>query len=117
MIEYFDQRFVHAAIKVAFALLLLSYSAKTLTRNSKWSSGTSLYVEALKLNREDGLMYSNLGYSLEDKDQKMAEQAHRLAVQLSPNYSQPFRNYGALLMRRERYSEAEQVRCRYMHMM
>ena len=109
LIEYFDQRFVRAALKVTVVLLLLSHSAKTLARNTKWSSGTSLYIEALKLNRDDGLMYSNLGYSLEEVNQKMAEHAHRLAVQLSPNYSQPFRNYGALLMKQERFSEAEKV--------
>lgn len=109
LLDYFDRRCVRIALKMSLVLLLLTHSVKTLSRNTKWSSGSTLYIEALKLNQEDGLMYSNLGYSLEDVDLKAAEEAHKLAVQLAPNHSQPFRNYGALLMRQERYADAEMV--------
>lgn len=97
------------AVKVAMVFLLLSHSIKTVDRNSKWLSGRNLYIEALKFNEHNGLMYSNLGYSFEETEPELAERAHRLAIQLAPNFSQPFRNYGALLMRQGRHAEAEQV--------
>lgn len=109
LINYFDRPFYQRAIKAAIVFLLFSYSIKTVKRNEKWLSGHSLYIEALKLNQHDGLMYSNLGYSFENTNPQLAEQAHKIAVQMSPNYSQPFRNYGALLMRQGRYAQAEQV--------
>ena len=109
LITYIKRPIIQKAVKVTIFLLLLSNSLKTVNRNTRWLSGKSLYVEALKLNKYDGLMYSNLGYSLEGTDMLLAEDAHRLAVQLSPNFSQPFRNYGALLMRQRRYNEAELV--------
>lgn len=109
LIGYCDRPVSRTAAKVATLLLLLTHSVKTVDRNAKWLSGRSLYIEALKLNRQDGLMYSNLGYSFEETNPQIAEEAHKLAVQLTPNYSQPFRNYGALLMRQERYAEAEKV--------
>lgn len=104
-----DSSFVRTSTKMMVVFLLLFHSVKTVNRNSKWVCGKSLYIEALKLNRHYGLMYSNLGYSFEDSDPEIAEEAHRLAVQLAPNFSQPFRNYGALLMKQGRYSEAEQA--------
>ena len=109
LITYVKHSAIKKAIQAAIFILFLTYSIKTVNRNTKWLSGQSLYIEALKLNRYDGLMYSNLGYSLEDTVPRLAEDAHRLAVELTPNYSQPFRNYGALLMKQQRYSEAELV--------
>ena len=109
LITYVKQSTIKKAIQAAIFLLLFSHSIKTVNRNTKWLSGKSLYIEALKLNKYDGLMYSNLGYSLEDTAPQLAEDAHRLAIELTPNYSQPFRNYGALLMKQHRYNEAEQV--------
>ena len=109
MITYIKRPRIQKTIQATLLLLLLSHAIKTVNRNTKWLSGKSLYIEALKLNKYDGLMYSNLGYSLEDTAPRLAEDAHRLAVQLTPNYSQPFRNYGALLMKQQRYYEAEQV--------
>ena len=104
---------IKKAIQAVIFLLLLTHSVKTVDRNTKWLSGKSLYIEALKLNKYDGLMYSNLGYSLEDTSPHLAENAHKLAVELMPNYSQPFRNYGTLLMKQHRYKEAEQVSLTY----
>ena len=109
LITYVKHSTIKKAIQAVIFLLLLTNSTKTVNRNTKWLSRQSLYIEALKLNRHDGLMYSNLGYSLEGMAPQLAEDAHRLAIELTPNYSQPFRNYGALLMKQQRYSEAEEV--------
>ena len=109
LITYVKHSSIKKAIQAVIFLLLLTRSVKTVDRNTKWLSGKSLYTEALKLDKYDGLMYSNLGYSLEDTSPHLAEDAHRLAVELMPNYSQPFRNYGTLLMKQHRYNEAEQV--------
>ena len=109
LITSFNRPFLRIATKGAVFFLLISYCTKTLVRNTKWLSGQNLFIEALKLNRDDGLMYSNLGFSLETSDPVLAEEAHKVAVLMSPTYSQPFRNYGALLMRQGKFDEAEKV--------
>ena len=58
------------------------------------------------------LLMVSLPFVLMEKQEEfeLAEEAHKFAVQLAPNNSQPFRNYGALLQRQKRYEEAEKVR-------
>lgn len=105
----------HSAIKIFLKLtvvyLMLIHTAKVVTRNRAWCSGFQLTKEAIKVYRGNGLAYSTLGMELEKQEEfVLAEEAHKFAVQLAPNNSQPFRNYGALLQRQKRYEEAEKVR-------
>lgn len=105
----------HSAIKMILKLtvvyLILIHTAKVVTRNRAWCSGFQLTKEAIKVYRGNGLAYSTLGIELEKQEEfVLAEEAHKFAIQLAPNNSQPFRNYGALLQRQKRYEEAEKVR-------
>ena len=96
--------------KVGLELLIISHSVKTFHRSRVWNTSFQLFVEALKLNPTDGLMYSNLGYVFEQRNEmELAEQAHSLAINLSPRYSQPYKNYGGFLRKQGRNEEAEVV--------
>ena len=96
--------------KVGLGLLIISHSVKTFHRSRVWNTSFQLFTEALKLNPTDGLLYSNLGYLYEQRNEtELAEQAHSLAIKLSPQYSQPFRNYAVFLRQQERNEEAEVV--------
>ena len=98
-------------LKLTVVYLLVVHSAKVAHRNRAWYSGLQLTTEAIKVYPGSGLAFSTLAIELEKTENfTMAEEAHKLAVQLSPLSSQPFRNYGTLLMRQQRYEEAEKVR-------
>ena len=108
-----DKSFINnCAVYLGLSVLILFHSTKTVNRNKDWTSAYNLYTSALKINPSNGMMFSNLGHTLEQYGKThLAEEAHRIAIDTVPNYSQPFRNYGALLYRQERYEEAEMV-CR-----
>ena len=96
--------------KCALFYLILLYSVKTLHRNRAWHSHTDLHIAALKMYPKDGLMFSNLGYDFESSNKtSLAEDCHIIAIKLAPRFSQPFRNYGTLLVKQGRYNEAEKV--------
>ena len=98
-------------VKLSVIYLMLIHISKVVDRNRAWCSGFQLTKEAIKVYGGNGLAYSTLGMELEKQEEfLLAEEAHKLAVQLAPNNSQPFRNYGALLQRQRRYNEAEKVR-------
>lgn len=91
-------------LKLTVVYLILIHTAKVVTRNRAWCSGFQLTKEAIKVYRGNGLAYSTLGIELEKQEEfVLAEEAHKFAIQLAPNNSQPFRNYGALLQCQKRY--------------
>lgn len=98
----------HVFIKLGVAFVLMFHSMKTLHRNTVWYSGFDLYKDALQLHPSDGLMFSNLAYDLGTRGElTRAEEAHKFAIKIASDYSQPFQNYGSLLMQQKRYAEAE----------
>ena len=100
----------HVFIKLGVAFVLMFHSMKTLHRNTVWYSGFDLYKDALQLHPSDGLMFSNLAYDLGTRGElTRAEEAHKFAIKIASDYSQPFQNYGSLLMQQKRYAEAELV--------
>ncbi len=98
-------------VKCSILYLVLVHSVKTIHRGGIWHSGHDLYIDALKTYSNDGLMFSNLGHSFftDFDDPLRAEKCHIMATKLSPNFSQPFRNYGSMLHMLERHDEAERV--------
>lgn len=105
-----NSRVMKFLVYVGLSILILFHSTKTVNRNQAWTSALNLYTSHLKIYKQDGMMFSNLGYTLGQLgDDELAEEAHKIAIKMVPNYSQPFRNYAALLYKHERYEEAEKV--------
>ena len=97
-------------VKIAVFFLILVHSMKVVKRNQVWESGLNLYVDALKLYPSDGIMFSDLGYIFQSRNNgRLAEECYTMAVRLAPNYSQPFRNYGSFLQKLGRDDEAKKV--------
>ena len=93
------------------SIVILSHGVKTVHRCGVWSSGLGLFVEALKLYPKDALMFSNLAFEYEARnDSVLSELLDLHAIKLGPQFVQPYRNYGSLLQKQKRYKEAEEVR-------
>ncbi len=103
-------RIVTLASKLGIGFLIICFSVKTVHRSQVWNTGKGLYVEALKVYRNDALMLSNLAYMYASVgDAEMAERVELFAIATNPKYVQPYRNYGSLLKKQQRYEEAEKV--------
>ena len=97
-------------LKLTVVYLLVVHAAKVVHRNRAWYSTFQLSTEAIKVYSGSGLAFSTLAIELEMTENFiLAEEAHKLGIHLSPNNSQPYRNYGSMLMRQARYEEAEKV--------
>ena len=101
---------VRLVSKFGIGILIISYSVKTFHRSNVWNTGMGLYIEALKVYPNDALMLSNLAYVFTAiNNTEMAEQIELYAIETNPTFVQPYRNYGSLLQRQQRYKEAEKV--------
>ena len=100
---------------MGLAFLLLTHSLKSVTRNRDWVSGVSLYTSGIQQNPTSGVMLSNLGvdYAIA-KDYDVAKQLYRASMEIAPQYSRGFFNYGKVMKILNNYEEAEWVR-RYIH--
>lgn len=109
LIKY-RHRILAPLAKFGIGFLIISFSVKTVHRSGVWNSGMGLYIEALKLYRNDSLMLSNLAYEfLGIGNMDLAERVELFSIATDPTYVQPYRNYGSLLQKLHRYQEAEEV--------
>ena len=101
---------VQVAVKVAAVYLLIVHSAKTLQRNRDWLSEKTLYHSAVHVFPSNGKMLHNLAADYASKqDFSTAEKLLQAAVSTEPNYINAFSDLGAVLVRREKLAQAEEV--------
>ena len=99
-----------SAAKLGLVFLLVIHSLKTLQRNRDWHSKLTLYTSLLRFYPQNGHMLGNMGrqYHLRDMDD-MAEKVYKHAMEVDPNNSLAFSNYGVLLKSQNREKEAIMV--------
>ncbi len=92
------------------AVLLLTHTAKTMSRNKDWQSKITMYGSLLKLYPQNGYALANLAREYRNTGQyDKAEDAYRLGMAVAPNLSINFVNLGAMLKKQQRFSAAEPV--------
>ncbi len=97
--------------KLFLAILLLTHTAKTMSRNKDWQSKITMYGSLLKLYPQNGYALANLAREYRNTGQyDKAEDAYRLGMAVAPNLSINFVNLGAMLKKQQQFSAAEPVR-------
>ena len=98
----------------SLALLLVTYSLKTVTRNLDWESGMTIYTSGVKLNPASGVMQSNLGIEYAMRNQyDMSEKLYRASMEAAPDYARAFFNFGKLMKIQDQHDSAEWVSTYY----
>ncbi|XP_015794954.1 transmembrane and TPR repeat-containing protein 2 [Tetranychus urticae] len=89
------------------ALLIVTFSLRTVQRNKDWNSEEDLYRSGIPINPPKA--YGNLGNILSNKGNKVdAEMAYRKALTYRSNMADVHYNLGILLQDQGRYHEALQ---------
>ena len=102
-----------SAAKFGLLLLLVMHSSKTLQRNRDWHSKLSLYTSLVRFYPQNGHMLGNMGFQYRQRNNDaMAEKLYKYAMEVSPNVSQAYKNYGVLLRSQNRLQETEVVSVR-----
>ncbi|GFG31598.1 hypothetical protein Cfor_11746, partial [Coptotermes formosanus] len=92
-------------VVVCFALLLATFSVRTVQRNRDWMDEESLYRAGIPINPPKS--YGNLGSVLSSQGRvEEAEWAYRMALKYRSNMADVHYNLGILLQGREQYEEA-----------
>ncbi|XP_055889069.1 protein O-mannosyl-transferase TMTC2-like [Biomphalaria glabrata] len=102
-------KFFHSArrkfLVAGLALLVLSFSAKTVLRNRDWQTEERLYSAGVAVNPAKA--WGNLANVFNDKQQYgQAEEAYRNALKYRSNMADVHYNLGILLQNQNRLSEA-----------
>ena len=98
---------------VATAILALVgvMALRSIQRNEDWTSNLTLYSSGVRCNSHNGVMLTNLGIEHGRlKNFSFAEKLYRRSMQVAPQHSRGFSNFGGLMEAMKRYDEAEQVR-------
>lgn len=98
----------------ASLLLILSLvgfqAARTLVRNEDWTDKVTLYSSGVRCNSYNGVMLTNLGIEHGRlRNFTFAEKLYRRSMEVAPEHSRGFSNFGGLMEARRRYEEAEEV--------
>ncbi|XP_075225755.1 transmembrane O-mannosyltransferase targeting cadherins 2 [Lycorma delicatula] len=92
-------------VRLCFAILLLSFSARTLQRNRDWHDEEGLYRSGIIINPPKA--WGNLGSVLSGQGRMQeAEDAFRTALKYRANMADVHYNLGILLQGREKYEDA-----------
>ena len=80
-------------------------------------SDLTLFTAAIRVNPNNGKLYSNLGHQYENrKNYSYAEHLFRRGTEIQPDDAGAFMNLGRALKAMDRLEEAEKVgMCAYMH--
>jgi tetratricopeptide (TPR) repeat protein len=101
-------KFLQRCMHFSLALLLVTYSLKTVTRNLDWESGMTIYTSGVKLNPASGVMQSNLGIEYAMRNQyDMSEKLYRASMEAAPDYARAFFNFGKLMKIQDQHDSAE----------
>ncbi len=104
------RRLVSGCARAGVVLLLLTHSAKTLSRHRDWFSKLSLYSSLLRHYPDNSHMYANLAREYRNMgDYHIAELAYTHAIALSPTLPTAYINFGSMLKDLKRYQQSEQV--------
>ena len=95
---------------LGLVLLLASQSAKVLVRNPDWTSKLTLYEAGVHLYPHNGNLLGNIGLNYRKRgDSQLAEKVYRYSMQVAPDSSLSFMNFGIMLREEGRLKEAEEA--------
>ncbi len=78
---------------IVFALVLLCFSIRTITRNADWKNQDTLWLAAAKTSPSSPQNHNNLGdYYGRQGNLKRAVEEFKIAIQLNPNYGDAYHN-------------------------
>ncbi len=92
------------------ALLIATFSAKTVARNTVWKDSTSLWTDTIRKSPDGGVPNDNFGYVLEQegKDADAADY-FRKAIKIAPYAPDPIKQLGYILINQGKIDEAENL--------
>lgn len=100
-----NQSRYRVGIAVCLTIVLMSFGAKTVSRNLDWNNEEALYRSAIEINPPKA--YGNLGSVLSNQGRlEEAEMAFRKALEFRPNMADVHYNLGILLQGSQRLDEA-----------
>ena len=111
------RKVVRVVALVGLSLVLASQSVKVVARNPVWESKLTLYEAGVKLYPRNGNLLGNIGLNYRRRgDNELAEKVYRHSMEVAPDASLSFMNFGVMLKEDGRLKEAEEV-CGYIIMM
>ena len=109
------KKFVKFLSVAGLVLVLLSQSVKIVMRNPDWESKLTLYEAGVKMYPRNGNLLANIGLNYRKRgDSNLAEKVYRYSMEVAPESSLAFMNFGVMLKEDGRLAEAEEV-CVYMY--
>jgi Tfp pilus assembly protein PilF len=101
---------VRVAAVIFFCLVLVSQCVKVVVRNPVWESKLTLYEAGVKLYPHNGNLLGNIGLNYRRRgDNELAERVYRYSMEVAPDASLSFMNFGVMLKEDGRLKEAEEV--------
>lgn len=102
--------FIRLLTKIGVCFLLIIHTSKTLDRNIDWSTNIQLFTSAIRINSNNGKLYSNLGHEHESLgNHSYAEELYRTAIDIQSDDIGAYINLGRILKVQNKTVEAEKV--------
>ncbi|XP_075456584.1 protein O-mannosyl-transferase TMTC3-like [Ascaphus truei] len=94
---------------ICLALVLFTHAMKTFNRNWDWESEYTLFMSALKVNKNNAKLWNNVGHALEnEKNYARALRFFKQATQVQPDDIGAHMNVGRTYKNLNRSKEAEE---------
>ncbi|KAM4677044.1 protein O-mannosyl-transferase TMTC3 isoform 2-T2 [Discoglossus pictus] len=94
---------------ICLALVLFTHAMKTFTRNWDWESEYTLFMSALKVNKNNAKLWNNVGHALEnERNYARALRFFKKATQVQPDDIGAHMNVGRTYKNLNRSKEAEE---------
>jgi len=106
--QLIDNKKLHKLGYVIFAVLLMSFSVRTIVRNIDWQNEDNLWIATAKASPSDPKTHNNLGdmYARQGNLQKAAE-AFSEAIRLNPRYPDATHNLANIFRQSGQTEQAE----------
>ena len=92
---------------ISFAILLIAFSAKTITRNGDWRDDHSLFSADMKNSPGSVKILCNMGFlSGSNGDHRAGENYYRKALEIYPGYDVAYRGLAKRLYDQRRFEES-----------
>jgi Flp pilus assembly protein TadD len=105
-----QKRTVKILAVLGFVLVLVSQSVKVVKRNPEWDSKLTLYEAGVRMYPHNGNLLGNIGLNYRKRgDSELAEKVYRYSMEVAPDSSLSFMNFGIMLKDDGRLREAEEV--------
>ena len=102
--------FVRGVVILCLLGLIGLMASRVIRRNKEWESNATLYTSGVRCNSKSGVMLTNLGIEHgRMKNFSFAEKLYRRSMEIAPEHSRGYSNFGGLMEALKKYDKAEEV--------